>query len=142
MESPMTLGTMYAIYEAAFQMVSDAPQSDQGQPAFQFLREVPAAWGETKVRNGTPGEFVTIARRRGKDRFLGAMTNWDARTLELPLDFLPSGNYLATIYADSDDADKNPTNVRVEKKTVTRSSRLQAKLAPGGGIAVRFTPVP
>src|SRR5262249_38011082 len=148
MESPMTMGTrahqlaMYAVYEAAFQMVSDWPQSYQGQPAFQFLREVPAAWDETRVLNGKPGEFVTIARRRGKDWFLGSMTNWDARTLELPLDFLGSGDYLATVYADADDADKNPANVRVERKTVTRSSSLQAKLASGGGFAVRFTPAP
>jgi alpha-glucosidase len=148
MESPMTMGTrahqlaMYVVYEAAFQMVSDSPQSYEGQPAFQFLRDVPAAWDETRVLNGKPGEFVTIARRRGKDWFLGSMTNWDERTLELPLDFLGSGNYLATIYADADDAGKKPANVRVEKKTVTRSSRLQARLVPGGGFAARFTPAP
>jgi len=70
------------------------------------------------------------------------MTNWDARTLDLPLDFLGNGNYVATIYADADDADKNPANVRIEKKTVTRTSHLQGKLASGGGWAARFTPVP
>ena len=148
MESPMTMGTrahqlaMYAIYEAAFQMVSDAPQSYEGQPAFQFIRDVPAAWDETRVLNGKPGEFVSIARRRGKDWFIGSMTNWDARTLDLPLDFLGNGHYVATIYADADDADKNPANVRIEKKTVMRTSHLQGKLASGGGWAARFTPVP
>jgi len=76
------------------------------------------------VVNGKPGEFVTIVRRRGKDWFLGSMSNWDARTLDLPLDFLGSGNYIATIYADADGADKSPANVRVEKKTVTRVSHL------------------
>jgi alpha-glucosidase len=148
MESPMTMGTrahqlaMYVVYEAGFQMVSDSPQSYEGQPAFQFIRDVPATWDETRVSNGTPGEFVTIARRRGKDWFLGSMTNWDARTLDLPLDFLGSGNFAATIYEDADDADKNPAHVRIEKKTVTHFSRLQARLVSGGGYAVRFTPVP
>jgi len=148
MESPMTMGTrahqlaMYAVYEAGFQMVSDSPRSYEGQPAFQFIRDVPAAWDETRVLNGKAGEFVTIARRRGKDWFLGSMTNWDARTLDLPLDFLGSGNYVATIYADADDAGRNPTNVHIEKKTVTPSSHLPAKLASGGGYAVRFTPAP
>jgi alpha-glucosidase len=148
MESPMTMGTrahqlaMYAVYQAGFQMVSDSPQSYEGQPAFQFIRDVPAAWDETRVLSGKPGQFVTIARRRGEDWFLGSMTNWDTRSLDLPLDFLGNRNYVATIYADADDADKNPVNVRIEEKTVTRISHLQTKLASGGGLAVRFTPAP
>jgi alpha-glucosidase len=148
MESPMTMGTrahqlaMYAVYEAALQMVSDSPQSYENQPAFQFIRDVPAAWDETRVLNGQPGRFVTIARRRGKEWFLGSMTNWDARSLDLSLDFLGNGNYVATIYADADDADKEPADVRIEKKTVARTSHLQARLASGGGFAVKFSPVP
>jgi alpha-glucosidase len=148
MESPMTMGTrahqlaMYAVYEAAFQMVSDSPQSYENQPAFQFIRDVPAAWDETHVLDGKPGEFVTIARRHGKDWFLGSMTNWDSRNLDLALGFLGSGSYVATIYADAEGAAKNPTNVCIERQTVTRASHLQAVLAPGGGVAVKFSPAP
>jgi alpha-glucosidase len=147
MESPVTMGTrahqlaMYAVYQAAFQMVADSPQSYQGEPAFEFIRSAPATWDETRVLNGRPGEFVTMARRHGKEWFLGSLTNWNARQLDLPLDFLAVGDYTATIYSDAPDAEQHPKNVQIESKRVNRTSRLAAKLAPGGGYAVRFVPV-
>jgi alpha-glucosidase len=148
MQSPVTMGTrahtlaMYAVYQAAVQMVADWPKSYEGQPAFEFIRNAPATWDETRVLNGRPGEFITIARRHGKEWFLGSMTNWSARQLDVPLDFLGTGNYTAEVYSDADDAAEHPQNVRVERKNVTRGTRLQAKLAPGGGYAVRFVPAP
>jgi alpha-glucosidase len=146
MESPVTMGTrahqlaMYAVFQAAFQMVADSPQSYEGQPAFEFIRNAPATWDETRVLNGRPGEFVTIARRHAKEWFLGSMTNWNARQVDLPLDFLGAGDYKATIYSDAADAEQHPTNVRIETRVVNRGSRLQAALASGGGYAVRFVP--
>jgi alpha-glucosidase len=65
----------------------------------------------------------------------------NARQLDLPLDFLGTGNYTAEIYSDASDAAQHPKNVRIERKPVNRSSHLQAALAPGGGYAVRFVPV-
>jgi alpha-glucosidase len=122
-------------------MVADWPKVYEGQPAFEFIRNTPATWDETRVLNGRPGEFITITRRHGKEWFLGSLTNWDARQLNLPLDFLGAGEFTATIYSDAPDADKHPEIVQVEKKVVTRASHLEAKLAPGGGYAVRFVPV-
>jgi alpha-glucosidase len=148
MQSPITMGTrahtlaMYAVYQAAIQMVADWPRSYEGQPAFEFIRDIPATWDETRVLNGRPGEFITIVRRHGKDWFLGSLTNWNARQLDLPLDFLGAGNYTAEVYSDAEDAAQHPQNVRIGRKSVTRSSHLQAELAPGGGYAVRFVPVP
>jgi len=66
-EHPMVMGTrahqlaMYAVYEAPFQMVSDHPAAYKDQPAFEFIKRVPATWDETKVLNGDPGEYVTVA---------------------------------------------------------------------------------
>lgn len=148
MESPVTMGTrahqlaMYAVYQAAVQMVADSPQSYENQPEFAFIRNVPATWDETRVLGGRPGEFATIARRRGKEWFLGSMTNWDARELEVSLDFLDAGNCQADIYADAPDAGRNPKSVRIERKTVTRATKLHVVMAPGGGYAVRFVPAP
>ncbi len=146
-DHPMVMGTraqqlaMYAVYESPFQMVSDTPKAYQDQPAFKFIQNVPTTWDETKVINGQPGEYVTIARRNGKDWFLGSMTNWSAREIELPLTFLGPGSYTAEIYADADDAAQYPKNVSVQKKTVTAATTLRVKLAPGGGYAVRFVPL-
>ncbi|MBV9444155.1 MAG: glycoside hydrolase family 97 protein [Acidobacteriaceae bacterium] len=132
---------MYVVYEAPFQMVSDTPKAYEDQPAFEFIRHCPATWDETRVLNGRPGEYVTIVRRSGKTWFLGAMTNWDARDLEIPLRFLGPGRYLAEIYADADDAGQYPKNVAVRKQTVDNTKSLKLTIAAGGGYAVRFVPV-
>jgi alpha-glucosidase len=145
--TPMVMGTrahqlaMYAIYEAPIQMVSDHPKAYTDQPAFEFIRKVPASWDETKVLNGLPGEYITIARRHGDEWFLGSMTNWVPRELELPLDFLGAGRYRAEVYADAEDSDRLPKNVSIVKQTVDRSARLKARLASGGGYAVRLVPI-
>ncbi|HEX9829280.1 MAG TPA: glycoside hydrolase family 97 C-terminal domain-containing protein, partial [Bacteroidota bacterium] len=89
---------------------------------------------------GMPGEFITIARRNGNQWFLGSMTNWTPRTLELSLHFLGDGTYTAEIYADAPDSDKFPKHVVIEKKTVNRNSTLSVNLVSAGGYAVRFTP--
>ncbi|MDR3777129.1 MAG: glycoside hydrolase family 97 protein [Terracidiphilus sp.] len=144
--SPMAMGTraqqlaLYVIYENPVPMVSDSPQHYKGQAAFQFLKDVPEVWDETRVLNGMPGEYATIARRHGGEWYLGSMTNWDHRTLSIPLQFLGSGTYVAEIYEDGPDAAADPKQVIVRKETVTASSMLTLNLAPGGGAAIRFLP--
>lgn len=144
---PEVMGTraqqlaMYVVYEAPFQMVSDSPKAYEDQPAFEFIQHCPATWDETRVLNGRPGEYVTVARRNGKDWFLGAMTNWDPRNIEVPLRFLGAGRYVAEIYADSDDAGEYPKNVAIRKETVDATKSLNLKMAAGGGYAVRFVPL-
>jgi alpha-glucosidase len=144
---PMAMGTrahqlaMYVVYEAPIQMVSDHPGAYRDQPAFEFIRNAPATWDETRALNGEPGEFVTLARRRGANWYLGSMTNWTPRRLEVPLSFLGNGRYTAEIYADAEDAARNPRNTSITKQTVDAQTRLKIELAPGGGCAVRFVPV-
>ena len=145
--APMVMGTrahhlaMYAVYEAPIQMVADHPSAYKDQPSFEFIKNAPSTWDETKVLNGLPGQYVTIARRHGEEWFLGSMTNWDPRTFDLPLSFLGAGRYRAEIYADAEDAGSLPKNVSIVKTTVDRTTHLKAQLAPGGGYAVRFVPI-
>ncbi|MCP5112892.1 MAG: glycoside hydrolase family 97 protein, partial [bacterium] len=146
MQNPMVMGTrahhlaMYVVYEAAFQMVSDHPGAYRSQPSFQFIKDVPATWDETRVLDGQPGEFITMVRRSGDDWFLGSMTNWTPRSLEIPLSFLPAGAFTAETYADAADAGRFPKKVTIQRKTVDRSTILEADLASGGGFAVRLVP--
>jgi alpha-glucosidase len=121
-------------------MVSDSPQSYAGQPAFQFIKDVPVAWDATQVLNGRPGEFVTIARRHGDEWYLGSMTNWTPRTIDLPLSFLGAGTYTAEIYADGSDAATQPQHVAIRRQEVKSTQSLTLRLAPGGGCAIRFIP--
>ena len=69
------------------------------------------------------------------------MTNWNPREIEIPLGFLGPGHYRAEIYSDADDAAQYPKNVSIRKEIVAATMSLKAKLAPGGGYAVRFEPV-
>jgi len=132
---------LYVIFQTPIQMVSDSPQTYAGQPAFQFIKDVPVSWDETHVLNGRPGEFATIARRHGSEWDLGSITDWTPRTLTVPLNFLGSGSYTAEIYEDAADADVSPKHVNIHKQIVRANQTLTLKLAPGGGSAIRFVPV-
>jgi len=146
--SPEAMGTraqqlaLYIVYENPIPMVSDSPQNYAGEAtaAFQFLRDVPTTWDETHVIGGDVGEYATVVRRHGKEWYLGSMTNWTPRQLNIPLTFLGSGSFTAEIYEDASDAAKDPKHVNVRKVTVQASSTLDLKLAPGGGAAIRFLP--
>lgn len=146
-QQPMVMGTrahhlaMYVVYEAPFQMVSDHPGAYENQPSFQFIKDVPTSWDETRVLNGMPGEYVTIARRKGEEWFLGSMTDWTSRQIELTLGFLGEGNYDAEIYMDAPDADHFPKHLVISDITVSKNRKLNIQLAPGGGYAARFSPV-
>jgi alpha-glucosidase len=144
--SPMVMGTraqqlaLYVIFQTPFQMVSDSPQSYAGEPAFQFIKDVPVSWDATHVLNGRPGEFVTIARSHGDEWYLGSMTNWTPRTLDVQLSFLGPGTYTAEIYADGSDAATQPKHVAIRRQEVKATQSLALYLAPGGGCAIRFIP--
>ena len=144
--APMSQGTrahqlaMYVVYESPLVMVSDYPEAYEGQPGLEFIEKVPVVWDDTKVLAGRPAEFVAIARRSGDGWWIGAMTDWDARDLDLPLEFLGDGAFEATIFADGPDAAAEGTSLDVAKTTVRTGDRLALKLAPGGGAAVMILP--
>jgi alpha-glucosidase len=145
--NPMAMGTraqqlaLYVVFQTPIQMVSDSPEMYAGQPAFQFIRDVPASWDSTKVLDGNPGEYIVMARRHGTDWYLGSITNWTPRNLEVPLDFLEAGEYRAEIYADGAGASTNPKDVVIRKQVVRKGQTLKLTLAPGGGCAIRFLPL-
>ncbi len=143
---PMCQGTrahqlaMYVVFESELAMLSDYPEIYDHSPGMEFLDKVPTVWDETKVLNGEPAQYVTIARRHGDDWFLGAMTNWDARDLEIPLSFLGAGEFNAQIFADGADADQMATSLGITNRSVKPAETLKIHLAPGGGAALIFTP--
>jgi alpha-glucosidase len=105
-----------------------------------FLKAVPSTWDETRVLNGRPARYITIARRKGRDWYVGSLTNWDPRELEIPLRFLGTGRYSAEIYSDGPNAATQPKESVVDTRTVDASMTLKLKLAPGGGAAIRIAP--
>lgn len=119
----------------------DNPADYHDEPELQFWKDMPTTWDETRVINGTPGEYITTARRSGNNWFIGAVTGNDARSLKLPLSFLQKGKkYQAIIYSD-DPAIKTASHVKVEHKTVTASTVLDVKLLASGGEAISIKPL-
>ncbi|HZF16373.1 MAG TPA: glycoside hydrolase family 97 protein [Steroidobacteraceae bacterium] len=134
----------YVVLYSPVQMAADLPENYAKFPKpFQFIREVPTDWADTQVLNGEVGDYATIVRkdRRSEDWYLGSVTDENARSLDVPLDFLdPARRYVAEIYRDADDADyrTNRFALVIESRPVKRGERLTLKLAPGGGAAIRF----
>jgi len=134
---------LYVVIYSPIQMAADLPENYEGQPAFQFIKDVGVDWEQTKVLDGEIGEFVTIAReeRETGNWFLGSITNQEARSITVKTDFLKPGiTYLATVYADAPEAHwyDNPTEYRMEEVEATSESIVSLNLAPGGGAAISF----
>jgi alpha-glucosidase len=127
---------LYVVLESPLMMVSDYPEHYAGQHDFEFIKQVPVSWDEVRVLNGRPMENITVARRSGKDWYVGSITNWDARRVKVPLSFLGNGKYTAEIYADAADAGTDAKHTEFSKQTVDRNTVLEVKMAPGGGNAI------
>jgi alpha-glucosidase len=144
---PMSLGTrchqlaMYVVYESPLQMLADSPSNYLKEPdAMEFLGPVPTEWDDTKVLDARIADYVLVARRNGSDWYVGAMTDWTPRDLEIDFPFLPEGQFAMTSYQDGVNADRFASDYKMEKKSIDRSTRLKIHLAPGGGWAARILP--
>lgn len=135
---------LYVVLYSPIQMAADLPENYGKHPqAFQFILDVPTDWERSVGVAGEVGDYVVIARqaRGADDWYLGALSDEQARTVTVPLDFLEQGRtYTAQIYRDGDDAhwDSNPYPVDVSERGVTAGDMLELVLAAGGGTAIRF----
>jgi len=141
---PLMLGTrchmlaMYVVLENYLGMVCDYPAAYEGQPGFEFVKEVPTVWDETKVPAAKVEEYIAIARRHHDDWYIGAINNHAARQIIIPLNFLSDGDYVAEIYTDADDVRTNPNNLVKQIKNLKKTDNIVLQLATGGGAVVRF----
>ena len=139
---------LYVVIYSPIQMAADLPENYAKFPQpFQFIKDVPVDWSDTRVLNGEVGDYVTMARkdRNSDDWYLGAISDEQPRVLNVKLDFLDAKRrYYATIYRDGADAgfEGNPASIEIETRLVTSADTLMLKLAPGGGQAIRFSTRP
>ena len=142
---PMSLGTrchqlaMYVVYESPLQMLADSPSNYLREPEMmEFLAPVPTEWDETRVLEARIADYVLVARRNGADWYVGAMTDWTPRELEVDFSFLPEGKFQMEAYQDGVNADRYGSDYKVVKSQVNRTTKLKIRLAPGGGWAARI----
>jgi alpha-glucosidase len=142
---PMSLGTrchqlsMYVIYESPLQMLADTPSNYLREPEMmEFLGPVPSVWDETRVLDAKMGDYLLLARRKGRDWYVGAMTDWTARELEVEFSFLPDGAFQLDAFEDGPNANRRASDYRKVTSRITKAAKLKIKLAEGGGWVARI----
>jgi alpha-glucosidase len=132
---------LYVIYESPLQMLSDSPSNYmKEQETTDFIVNIPVVWDDIIGLDGKVGDYLLLARRSGKDWFVGAITDWTSRDMDLDLSFLPAGKYKMDIFQDGINADNYAGDYEHKKTDVKSGDKMKIHLAPGGGWAAKITP--
>ena len=137
---PMSQGTRahqvatYVVFDAPFVMLTDTPSNYLAEEeTTRFIAAIPATFDHTEVVCGKVGEYIVTARRSGEEWYVGGLTSWEGRTIDIPLDFLGEGEWKAELYLDGVNADLTGTDYRVEKRTISGGDTLSLEMKSGGG---------
>lgn len=139
---------LYLTMPSPLQMAADLPENyDRFPDAFQFIKDVPCDWSESKYLGAEIGDYIVVARKGRKDArwYVGGVTDEQARTVTVDFSFLPAGKrYEATLYRDADDAHYRnaPQKYVIETTRVSRFTKMDVKMAPGGGFAMSLEEIP
>lgn len=146
-DEPMSQGTRcrqlaeYVIFESPLNMLCDSPVKYRANSdCARFIAGVPTVWDETVALDGKVSEYISIARRSGDVWYVGALTNWTARELDLDLSFLPAGEYEVEIYQDGVNAYKFASDYKKCEMKLPADKKLRAAMASGGGWVARVVP--
>lgn len=145
--APMSQGTrcrqlaMYAIYFAPFAMLCDSPSLyEREEECTKFIAEFPTVWDETVVLDGAFSDYVAMARCSGDVWYVGVISDWTARKVELDLSkILGEGNYVAEVFRDGLNADRLGEDYIHETVVVPASRKMVADMAPAGGYVLKIT---
>ncbi len=130
----------YVIFESPLNMLCDSPSNYMAeQECTEFIAAVPTVWDNTVALNGEIAKYVAIARQKGDAWYVGALTNWDARTMELDLSFLGQGNFKGVVFKDGINADRVAKDYKKEIIDIPADRKLPISMAPGGGYVVKIT---
>lgn len=130
---------LYVAFESPLQMLADNPVNyRREQECTSFISSVPVVWDETKVIEAKVGDYFIVARRKGSEWFVGALTDWETRSFEIDMDFLGEGEFNAEIFEDGINASSNAQDYLKTQRTINSTETLTVKMAPGGGWVARF----
>ena len=132
---------LYIAFESPLQMLIDNPSNYmKEQECTDFIVKVPVVWDDVKVLTGKIGDYLLLARRSGKEWFVGGLTDWSPRDLDLDLSFLGEGDYVMEIFKDGINADRYASDYKHLRLEIRRDLKMKIHLAPGGGWVARITP--
>ena len=143
---PTTMGTrchelaLFILFDQYLAVLSDSPEAYRKyRDIMAFLSAVPVSFDDTKILAAKLGQYVVLAKRKGTDWYVGALTNWTGRDLTIDLSFLKNGNYKADILKDGADAGTNAESYTNKKTTVDQNTQLHLHLASGGGAVIKIS---
>lgn len=143
---PMSQGTrchqlaLYVVLDSPLNMLCDSPTAYlHEKESADFIAAIPTVWDETRILDGRMGEYILTARRKGTTWYIGGITDWTPRDVEVDLSFL-GGAYDAVLFRDGVNADRRASDYKRETLRVDASEPLKLHLAPGGGFAAALTP--
>jgi alpha-glucosidase len=132
---------LYIVYESPLQMLADSPSNYmKEQECTDFIVKVPVVWDDIRVLEGEIGKYLLLARRTGKEWYVGGLTDWSKREFELDLSFLPQGDYSVEIFSDGINADKFAQDYKHTRTDVKSGDKLKVSMAAGGGWTARISP--
>ncbi|MBR0223738.1 MAG: glycoside hydrolase family 97 protein [Bacteroidales bacterium] len=141
--NPVSQGTRarqvaeYVVFDAPFEMLCDNPSAyRKEQETTDFITAIPTVWDETRILQGTVGQYIVTARRSGTRWYIGGLTGWEARDLSIDLSGLVKGKHNAVLYRDGVNATRNATDYKLEQIEVQAKKPLPVHLAPGGGFVL------
>ena len=143
-QNPVSMGTRchqaacYVVQDSPFTMLCDAPTNYEAEPDYtKFIAAIPDEWDETRVLQGEIAQYIVTARRKGDTWYVGGQTNWDARTIELPLSFLGKGDWTVTSLVDGINANHHAEDYRFDREMRHNGDTLTIKMASGGGFVLK-----
>jgi len=138
---PMSQGTrchqlaLYIVLESPLNMLCDSPTNYQKEPDYtRFVAQIPTVWDETRVLEGEVGQYIVTARRKGSTWYVGGITNWDRREVEVDLKQLTGRASQVELYSDGVNADRKGSDY---KRKVLSTTRMKVQMAPGGGFVMK-----
>ena len=131
---------MFVVYDNPMQLFSGNPSQAWAEPAFmELLGSIPTTWDETNILDGKVGEYIVTAREKGVDWFIGGMTDWSARDIDIKFDFLESGvDYAVTICKDGINADRYAADYTLTSTVIKKNDLMKLHIAPGGGFLIKL----
>ena len=131
----------YIIFESPVNMLCDSPSNYKNEPeCTEFIATVPTVWDNTLVLNGKVSEYVSIARQKGNCWYVGSLTNWNPRSLELDLSFLGEGAFTAEVFKDGINANRAARDYKKEIISIPADRKLTIDMASGGGFVMKILP--
>ncbi len=139
---PMSQGTrchqlaLYMVLDSPLNMLCDSPTNYLREAeCTDFIAKIPTVWDETRILEGRQGEYIVTARRKGSVWYVGGITDWTPREVEVDLTELGGGAAAVELFADGINADRKGTDFRKSRMNAAR--KLKIRMAPGGGFALR-----